>query len=230
MTSRGAHGRIRLMLVGGIMVLILSIRAAGQPVSPTTAPAVNEQNQTDLFHRSTEKTAAATERPSSPQGFDVSKVVMALAIVLSAIFFLRWCGKRIFPNAAAGRSTRAIQVLSRSIISPKQQFMLVQVGRRLIVVADSGTQMSTLCEINDADEVAALVGQINEEKSNSITSSFGNLMRRAKEDYEPKPRQNPPAEISDGAVSEGMDPSLNVTRRELSGLMDKVRLMSRQFR
>ena len=70
-------------------------------------------------------------------------------------------------------ATTAVQLLSRTVLSPKQHVMLLRVGRRLVVIGDSGGQMSALSEITDPDEVAALVGQIRDEKLTAAGPTFG---------------------------------------------------------
>ena len=61
------------------------------------------------------------------------------------------------------------------------QMVVAGAHRRVIVVGDSGTQMNTLCEISDPDEVAGLVGQLREEKTvaaAAFSSLFGRFNRR----------------------------------------------------
>ena len=106
-----------------------------------------------------------------------------------------------------------------------------------------------MCQITDADEVAALVGQIREEKSESVTKAFGTLFGRVRRNFgadgegdEDASAATVPAtaeeeralrvvrERGDAAESEGADPSVTAAREELSDLMSKVRLMSRQFK
>ncbi len=89
------------------------------------------------------------------------------------------------------KANPAIKMLSRSILSPKQQLMLLQVGKRLIVVGDSGGNMNALCEISDPDEVAALVGEIKQDRPESVAKSFRSLFGRAKEPFdEPTARES----------------------------------------
>ena len=121
------------------------------------------------------------------------------------------------------------------MISPKQQLLVVQVGRRLVVVGDSGQQMNPLCEITDPDEMAALIGQIHEEKRESPAGAFGAIFGRAgsafeKENGEPQRPVDVAEEADDSADSSTGPSHVQGARDELSGLMDKVRVMSRQFR
>jgi flagellar biogenesis protein FliO len=182
--------------------------------------------------------SAPTTRPAgatrATSAFDTRRVVLSLLIVLTLIFALRYLSQRLFGRTVAGRASRAVQVLSRNVISPKQQLLVVRVGRRLVVVGDCGQQMNTLCEITDPDEMAALVGQIEGERRDTKGSPFGAIFGRAGSEFEKDsepPRPVNVADVGDDDEGDSTGPS-NVadTRDELSGLMDKVRGMSRQFR
>lgn len=203
-------------------------------------------------------TTGPTTKPAarvSTTGFEPTRVVVALAVVIGLIALLRWVGRRVFGVAGPGRSTRAVQVLSRSPLSPKQNLVLIRVGRRLLVVADGGGAMNTLSEITDPDEVAALLGQLQDDHNDRAVKSFGNLFGKKRGDFEREAEgvsangepdgDSRNVEDTDGAPDdvrlrpvsarggEGDDDegrAVESTRQELSGLMDKVRLLSRQFK
>jgi flagellar biogenesis protein FliO len=176
---------------------------------------------------------------STGKGFDSGRVTTALAVVVILILLLRWGAKRFFGVAAVGRSSRAVQVMARTPVSPRQQLMVLRVGRRLLVVADGGSQMNTLSEITDPDEVAALVGQLQGEHGERAGKGFGSLFSKMRGQYEAPEAENEDAEPSvapqGGRFAEHDEeqadhPAVASTRQELSGLMDKVRLLSRQFK
>jgi hypothetical protein len=145
----------------------------------------------------------------------------------------------MFPAAAVGRSSSVIRVLSRSVVAPKQQFLLLQVGKRIIVVGDCGTSMNRLSEITDPDEVASLIGQIDAVKPESISRAFGQLFGNAREQFNAGEEQDtsdePELELAGTGGASLMessdgDPEVVSTRGELNGLMERVRMLSRQFR
>ena len=195
--------------------------------------------------------STAPANASGAPGYNVPRVLGALTLVLGLIFALRWVLRRTGHPGFIPGTTSAVQVLTRSPLSPRQQVLLVRVGRRLLVVADCNGQLNALSEITDADEVAALVGQLRDEKLTSASKSFGNLLgmwRRGAEapgdeedadaDAEPFPRAAPdvplrgearPGEIVDDVGGEN-DPSVASARSEIHGLMERVRLISHQFK
>lgn len=172
---------------------------------------------------------------------------MAMGVVIGLIFLFRWCGRKMFAGAAAQKSTKVVQVLSRCVIAPKQQVLLIRVGRRVVVVGDTGSQLSPLCEIQDPDEVAELIGAAGSERSTSAAKPFGSFFGRAKdafskterdeetsvpqEDEEfPAPSDVDRADIA-GTITgdDASDSELSVTRDEISGLASRVRGLARQF-
>ena len=142
------------------------------------------------------------------------------------ILLLRWGGKRLFGQNLGAGSTKAITVLGRSLVTPRQHLMLVQVGRRIVVLANNGTQISPVCEITDPVEVAELVGQVRQERGDSMAKTFGALFRRQEEKFDVDVMPSAGVKMAESPPDEEM----GSTRREIGSLMDKVKLMSRQFR
>lgn len=198
------------------------------------------------------KAAGTPATRANASGFDLPRVAGALAIVLALIFALRWILRRSMSATLQPGATNAVQVLSRSPLSPRQQLLLLRVGRRLLVVSDCNGQLSSLSEISDPDEVAALVGQLRDEKRTSPSGSFGNLLglwRRGGEDAgrcddvdgvnaaagEEFPRAAPDVPGLRGrrdrhGDDDGAEPSDVSAREEIHGLMERVRLISNQFK
>lgn len=159
--------------------------------------------------------------------FDNKRLALALGIVLIAIFVSHNVWKRLGMPGAAGRASGSLQVVSRLNVAPKQQLMLVRVGRRLVLVGNSGTQMNSLCEIADPEEAAALLGQTATEREGSLTSSFNAVLGGEEKRFE---EQQTNVDLPAGEGASEPDPTLATTREEISGLMEKVRSMSNQFR
>jgi flagellar biogenesis protein FliO len=198
------------------------------------------------IHRPAEDGAAITSAPSGggdhasqpAPNLDVSRVVIALALVIGLILLLRWLGRRFFASPAGARSSRAVKVLSRAPFSPKQHVVLMQVGKRVLVVADNGQQLSSLAEISDADEVAALLGQLREESAVSPVKAFSSLFNRFSagsdgvNDEAAEPVDAHTGSERADATGAGQRPesaAVAATRAELGSLMERIRLVSRQF-
>lgn len=158
--------------------------------------------------------------------FDFGQVLLALGLVVGLILLLRWGGKWLFGKNLGAGSTRAITVLGRSMVTPRQHLMLVLVGRRIVVLANNGTQINTVCEITDAAEVAELVGQVRQERGDSMVRTFGSLIRRQEEKFDVDVQPSTPVKMAESIPEQEMGD----TQQEISSLMDKVRLLTKQFR
>jgi flagellar biogenesis protein FliO len=143
-------------------------------------------------------------------------VALALAVVIGLVILLRWLARRWFPNVTGARAAGVVRVLAKSSVTPKQQVLLVQVGRRIIVACDNGTQMNALSEISDPDEVASLVGQLNGSDA-PAKEVFAAALGDAKREFD--------AEPAPAVEAAPPDP----THGELAGLAQKVRLLAQQL-
>ena len=245
-------------LVAAILAVLLAARpavAVGAPEAPAQDGAAAPANiQKQAINRkpaganqpraTTQKTSAATMSAAAAKpALDPARVAWALGVVLVLILLARWVAKRFFGVTGTARGTRAVQVLSRSPISPRQQLVVIRVGRRLIVAADGGGQMNTLSEITDADEVAALIGQVQEDHNGRAGHSFGNLFGKMRGKYDADGDGRGPdddRDVTPGpthgvqgrlfARDDSDDTVAAPSRDEISGLMDKIRVLSRQFK
>jgi flagellar protein FliO/FliZ len=190
------------------LIFILALVAIAQvAAAQTSQPLAGEIRRTS--------SASAASHSAGPSA---ARTALSLAAVLALIMILFLAGRRFLPRRMfaqpAGGGGGAIQVLGRTAISPKQRIILLQVGRRILVVADGGQSLTTLAEITDADEAAALIGQLQSEKSGgSFTSALNGAMdrfRTARERPEPQPQ-----------------PDLSSMREEIEGLAKRVRGMAR---
>lgn len=172
---------------------------------------------------------AAEVSPST--GFGTFRVLLSLGIVIAIIVLLKYFGQRFFnPAAVTGRgSSRAVEMLSRTVLGPKQQVMLIRVGkRRVIVVGDSGGQLTSLDQITDSDEIAELTTQIITEKSGPASTAFASLFSKSTEKFED--------EVTDAderkallVDDEMVDSNVASTQQDLAGLLAKVRKVSNKL-
>ena len=186
--------------------ILASMLFAGAAAAQTSQPAAGE------IRRNSSASAG-----SNSTGPSATRTALSLAAVLALIVILFMAGRKFLPRrmfAQQGGGGGAIQVLARTAISPKQRIILLQVGRRILVVADGGQSLTTLAEITDADEAAALIGQLQSEKpGGSFTSALNGAMDRFRT-----------AQQRGGGEPQ---PDLNSMRQEIEGLARRVRGMAR---
>jgi flagellar biogenesis protein FliO len=188
----------------------------------TTQPASVYDGQP--LKRAKAQTGTAAQTPPASD-FDWQRLLLAMGIVLGLIFLLKFVVSRMYPGVSAVKGTRVVRVLSRSPIAPKQQVLLLQVGRRVVVVADSAGQLATVSEITDPDEVASLIGQIENTEIAAPLKPFSRLFSRAREEYEPAP----PVSSSEPTPGEP-DQEIEQAQSEISGLIDRMRALTRSVR
>jgi len=120
-------------------------------------------------------------------------------------------------------------VVGRFPLAARQQVVLLQVGRRIIVAADCASQLSTLCQITDADEVAALLGEIDSARQSPAARPFTSWFSRATDAFTAEEHEA----LAEGAESNREERERSALgqpeRTELAGLSEKVREMARQF-
>jgi flagellar biogenesis protein FliO len=181
--------------------------ARDEPLAPAVTPPDANRNSYDL---------------------NAGRVGAALAAVIGLIFLLRWAGKSVLPASLVGGRAGAVKVLARCPVGPRQQIVLLQIGRRVLVAADCSSQLSSLCQITDADEVAALIGSIHQERT-SPASAFTSWFSQARqafgtEDELEKELAQPGERNADLERASG-----GGQREEIRDLTEKVRAMAREF-
>ena len=180
----------------------------------------------EIIRRDASATGATTGGSLSG-GTSATRVALSLAGVLALIVVLAVVATKIMPRGKFGgggvsSGGGAIHVLARTPIGPKQRVVLLQVGRKILVLGDcDGHPLSTLCEIGEFDEAAALIGQLQAEGgSKSFSAALENAMERfraAERDVIETRRSN------ESRPSESID----AMRQEIEGLAERVRGMAR---
>jgi len=186
------------------------------------------------------------------------RVTLALLGVLGLIVVMKILMRWLWPGAAAQRASRSVRVIARTPMSSRSALVLVQIGKRLVVVGDCGTQLSPICEITDPGEVAGMLGAIQTERLTSASRRFALKLGKAQGEFEEADEETDThtsaervrenftggediaAHDDDGdgrpeAASidekQAADPDgLVHTRQELHGLASRVRALAEQFR
>jgi flagellar biogenesis protein FliO len=224
----GVDGRVAQLSFGPPATAPTAQAAVNPPAARGTTKPAYESIQ--LGQRAQQQRANPT--PLISNDSNVLRVVGALGVVLGCIFIVRWAGKKFLGLQATGAAGGPVQVLSRTTVSPRQQLMLIQVGRRIVLVANCGVQMNALCEISDAEEVAALAGELQQRRRTSATSAFLSIFGKAGAKFEAEQQQAiaaPELETEEEPSREPLVPELATTRQEMRGLLDRVHKLSQHY-
>ncbi len=146
------------------------------------------------------------------------QTLIALGIVVGLALGVRFIYARMGGKVAA-HSSPVVEVLSRTTVAPHSHVMLLRVGSRVLVVSDSSAGMRTLANVDDAEEVADILGAVSATKNNSITRGFSQLLHRFGEEHED----------DEVAALTGEQPaSVHKVRDSMSSLLSRVRSMGRE--
>jgi len=211
------------MVVALILLLVSVVRAA--PTAPTSQPIPVSDYATKSVTRTHAATGATTDA-----GFDWTRLVLAMAVVLGLIIALRYAAGVLFPGARATRGSRAVRVLTRTPLAPRQQVLLLQVGRRVIVVGESAGALSSLGHIDEPDEVAELLGQIDNAEVTAAPGRFKALFGRARNDFETGAIDESLAGALSDERSDVAAPQVEEASNEIAGLIDRMRSLTRTMK
>lgn len=159
---------------------------------------------------------------ASGSGWGMTKTILALAFVVVLILvgrqlMLRWMGRPATVN-----KSRAVEVLSRVSVGPRQHVVLLRMGDRILVVADSAGQMRPLANIDEPEEVASILKNVTTSRPSSISQGFGQMLGKFDQEYD---EQDDQLRISE----EGQDTAefqVDKARDQLNGLLARVRSMA----
>lgn len=207
---------------------------------PSTRPILRSADAPVSLYANKSITRTSGETAVLTQGFDWQRLVMAMAVVIGVIIALRYAVGLLFPAARATRGSRAIRVLTRTPLAPRQQVMLLQVGRRVIVVGESGGNLSSLGHIDEPDEVAELIGQIDNAESPAAAGRFRSLFGRARSEFaegeltadagtfaEDRADLAARSPVAGGPADV---PEVREAAKEIAGLIDRMRSLTKTMR
>ncbi|MEM6392310.1 MAG: flagellar biosynthetic protein FliO [Planctomycetota bacterium] len=205
--------------------------AARPPLTPTTpaSPVVMDPMERQPLGQPGDEPALTTATESLLIGPEDAKgtgsgwmlnTMTALGVVLGIVLLIRWgyakLGGKVVGRGGAG-ATAVVEVLSRSMIAPRNHVLLLRVGGRVLVVSDSSAGTRTLCEVTDPVEVADLMQAVEASKPTSVTGGFGKVLSGVSAGYEP--------DVSETGGDEG-EHRVDRVRDLVSGLQAKLRFVS----
>ncbi len=109
-----------------------------------------------------------------------SAVIWAVGILIAGVII-----KQVFMagGSLTNSAPSAVEVLSRQSLGPQQQVSLVRFGRRLLLVGTTSTSMTTLAQVDDPEEVQALLTELQSSSSGRRPKAFGLFRQRRSRDH-----------------------------------------------
>lgn len=150
--------------------------------------------------------------------------MFSLLVVLALIVGAAYLFRRFMPSANRFSKNSGLEVLARCGIGPKQSICLVKIGPRLVLMGLSPNHMAALDVINDADEVATILGGLETSAPESISSTFGKFFHQEAGEFSDETEELSETQGKDKPVEAQQ---IHLARRELSGLLEKVKGLGR---
>ena len=158
---------------------------------------------------------------SGPSG---TRVMLSLLAVAGLIVGVGWAYRRMFMNQQQKGGSGGVTLVSRSLLTPRHQVLVVRAGHRLLVVGDSGHGMNLLCEITDPGEVVAMLGEAAGEDGDLRADAFAATLGGAVDAFggsmpggDSEPIEDAPADLEE---AQGQVRSLIERVRGLAGQMN----------
>jgi flagellar biogenesis protein FliO len=200
-------------------------RSAAVPVSVTPAASSIEQAaiRRDEPSKSADGTTPARSTSLLPGMGSFVQVVAALAIVIGLIFIGRALMRKFVPGAKVTNGKGVIEILARHPLTKNQSIVLIRIGSQIVALNQGKESSESVLVINDATEVARIIGQIEGKNPNSMQAGFNNLLANARMDLE----ENADAANEQKTIDpEGLDEQLEemaAAKRQLMELRQHVR-------
>ncbi|MHC5112904.1 MAG: flagellar biosynthetic protein FliO [Planctomycetota bacterium] len=162
---------------------------------PASVPASASEDQVlgkpnGMFSSRPTGAASDAEAPGplgalDPRRNDVTRMVLALAFVLALALVVRVIMRRASGVlGGGGRPAGVLEILARYPVARGQALLVVKVARRVLIVHHGGNGMTTLSEITDADEVAALLARMESGSRTRDALKFRNTLRSFEREHE----------------------------------------------
>lgn len=109
-------------------------------------------------------------------GSALSTVAGSLVVVVGAFLLVAWITQRAAPHRMAPLPSEVVECLGRAPLTGRQQVQLLRLGKKLVLVAVTATEARTLSEVTDPLEVDRLSGLCQQNRPESITASFRQVL------------------------------------------------------
>ncbi len=140
------------------------------------------------------------------------QTVLALGVVISLIFAMRWLVRKMNGTAAMGGGGSLVEVLARAPIGYKTQVVFLRVNERIIVAGQTPAGINTLAQFDEPDDVAAVLQQVTSSRTGSIAGGFAKILGQ---------HQSGENDIETGADDEEVQ--VDRARDGMSSLINRIR-------
>jgi flagellar biogenesis protein FliO len=134
-------------------------------------------------------------------------LLAVLAVIAGAALAVR----KLVPGNRLVTGSQILRIVARTHVTPRQQLMLVKLGRQMVLLGVSSDRVTPLATVTDPEQVAMLLGEAASGRPNSIASAFSESFEAETHAY--------------AAETDGRDPAA-VAHGQVHGLLEKVRSLA----
>jgi flagellar biogenesis protein FliO len=176
-------------------------------------------------------TKSETSAPSVDDGFlekidprsnDITKVIGALAIVVGLILllrvFLRKSGGFV---SNGGRPSGVVEILAKYPVGRGQNIVLLKVARRVVLLHQSGSSMTTLSEMTEPDEVAGLLTRLEAGSTERDAERFRKTLTQFMAEHETPQEKSVRSRRAQMPLAETEIVDLTRSRRGFAGMLGR---------
>ena len=197
-----------------------------EPIAPAGAHASDASDVSKPLANGANATKTSTDGTSGgwySQFKGIAQVLGAMAVVIGLIFILKGLAKKFVPGAKTAGGKGVIEVLARHPLSKNQAIVLVRIGSQIVALNQGKESSESVLVINDATEVAKIIGQIEGKKAHSSQAGFTRLLANARVDLEETPDSEPElASLTPENLDEQLE-EMAAAKRQLMELRQHVR-------
>ena len=99
-------------------------------------------------------------------------------MVLGLFFLAAWFMRRGSPKGSGRLPGEVVELLGRAPLVGRQQLHVLRFGGKLVLVSLSGSDIETISEITDPEEVDRLAGLCQQTRSDSATTAFRQVFQQ----------------------------------------------------
>ncbi len=152
-----------------------------------------------------------------PRKNELARVGYALAVILGLLVLMRLLFKRASGSlGGGGRPSGVLEVLARYPIARGQYLLVLKMARRILLVHHSGASMTTLSELTDSEEVAALLARMESGSRSREAAKFRSQLTAFEGEHERIALDGDPAKTQ--AVGRNGTEIVDLTRTQVRGL------------
>ncbi|MFM8214753.1 MAG: flagellar biosynthetic protein FliO [Pirellula sp.] len=175
------HSFIAKLWIGFVLLVLVSMPfASAQQASVRGSSETNVRQAGAVIPLPKSKSDGLTrpgeaypkDRSASPTGASgLLGSFFALGMVLVVFFGFVLIAKRVWPSVSSSRMPREVfEVLASSELQPKQTWMLMRFGSKILLVCQQPGQTQLISEISDQAEIQRIVSLCNKPRSSESDS------------------------------------------------------------